>query len=306
MRRLIFEKYEGLRNDFVIVNGRELNAWGRAEANLLPLGLRIAMCDRNAGIGADGVLTLLPPTDERALIRMHVTNSDGSVPEMCGNGLRCVAKWLDDQGLLPSQGALIETDAGMREVMVKGRSVHADMGLAQFTDVADSAAFPGGRMAIKGLAGQGAISVNATPVSMGNPHLVIEHFADGDLAAKVGAELSVLEAYPNGTNVEFIEILGHDQVRVVVYERGVGLTQACGTGACAVAAALVKRGRVTPGVPVGIHLPGGLLLVEVNKPAPEVADFGFPVRMMGPARRVYQGELDLDELAAEQLRNRRG
>jgi len=222
-----FAKLHGLGNDFVLLDLR-----GTAGARP-PLPERaLALCDRHLGIGADGILTLL---DENRLI---IHNADGSVPEMCGNGARCAALWIaTDRCTRPSEAPaeiVLRTDAGPRPCLVQADApgsgfVEVEMGVAE---VSSPRALPGG--------------FTAVPVSTGNPHRVI--FTDGprerllELAQTAGPGLCRAE----DANVEFVARDGEARYLVAVWERGAGLTQACGTGACAVAAAALQRGDVEP------------------------------------------------------------
>src|SRR5438270_1195828 len=248
-----FAKLHGLGNDFVLLDLR-------AGGSPLPRGEAIALCDRHLGIGADGVLTLLPGD------RMLVQNSDGSVPEMCGNGARCAALWMITDGCTrPGSGTVtLLTDAGPRPCVVSASEprrglVEVDMGVAELSAPRRVGAF------------------EALPVSMGNPHRVI--FAEPRLAADIGPALCRDE----NANIEFAARVGPQRYEVGVFERGAGLTQACGTGACAVAAAAVARGEVQRGSPISVRLPGGELTLTVG------AD--NRVRMRGPAELVFLGEL---------------
>jgi diaminopimelate epimerase len=249
-----FAKLHGLGNDFVLL---DLRRGGEA----LATSRAVALCDRNLGIGADGVLTLLPGD------RMLVQNADGSVPEMCGNGARCAALWIATEGCTrPASGeVLLQTDAGPRPCAVDAREpgfghVEIDMGIAQV----------GAPIAIS--------RFEATPVSVGNPHRVI--FAGGDrarLAREAGGPLCLSE----NANIEFVEKLGAQRYGAAVFERGAGLTQACGTGACAVAAAAVARGDALAEEPIEVQLPGGSLHIRVGR--------DYSVRMRGPAQLVFIG-----------------
>lgn len=284
-----FVKLEATGNDFVVVDET-----GTAPA--LPEPLRMAMCDRHRGVGADGVLTVLPAranvvavvdgVELSARYRMHITNPDGSVPEMCGNGLRCVARHLASSGRIATNvPVVVDTDAGARVVVVTEAldAVTIDMGTAdflsprQFTPSLLRTPFVG----VPELEG-----VLATTVSMGNPHLVLEVDTLPDLvtAARLGALLEHdRRRFPERTNIEWV-VDRHDgsgDVDVIVWERGAGLTQACGTGACAVVAALVHAERRAPGTTT-CHLPGGPLSITVSS-------LTAPIFMQGPVRRVFAG-----------------
>lgn len=257
-RRIQFEKWEGLGNDFVLVDAAAVSI-GPDEARVL--------CDRRFGVGADGVLVV----DRRGSVpRMIVWNADGSRPEMCGNGLRCVAAHLAGADVALS----IATDAGE-----KGCAVAA-AGPERFdVTVEMGAARPRGEIAFTVDGREHAF----LDVDVGNPHAIT--FADYDEAAidRVGPAVAV--APPGGTNVEFCRVEA-ERIVVVVWERGVGRTLACGTGACAVAAAACDTGRASFGVPIRVALPGGELTITVTAGS-------RALRMRGPARRVFSGEIDL-------------
>jgi diaminopimelate epimerase len=248
-----FAKLHGLGNDFVLF---DLRAGGAP----LPSARAVELCDRHRGIGADGVLTLLPGD------RMLVQNADGSVPEMCGNGARCAALWIATEGCTrPGSGSMmLLTAAGPRPCTVEAAEarrglVEVDMGIAVLSAPRRIGGF------------------EALPVSMGNPHLVV--FAEPRLAAEVGDGLCRDE----NANIEFAKRTGQQRYEVGVYERGAGLTQACGTGACAVAAAAVARGEAPRGEPIAVRLPGGELILRL--------DADNRVRMRGPAELAFTGEV---------------
>ncbi len=262
---LRFSKWHGLGNDFVLVEG-PVAAPERARR----------ICDRRRGIGADGLVTILPPRTPGAAATMHITNSDGSVAEMCGNAIRCVAKHLAERRGL--SGTLrIDTDAGTKLCTLhrgptgEVAAVSVEMGAARVEGEADFT-----------VAGE---TLHATRVSVGNPHAVLfEREAPSlDRAGRVGPAIE--RAVRGGVNVGFARP-GPDGIDLVVWERGAGLTDACGTGACAAAVASIRRGDVAPGVPVQVRLPGGALEITVS------ADLAR-VTMRGPAERVFEGEADL-------------
>jgi diaminopimelate epimerase len=257
-----FAKLHGLGNDFLLL---DLRAGGEP----LDSARALALCDRHRGVGGDGVLTLLPSREGDA--RMLIQNSDGSVPEMCGNGARCAALWLATEG---GQGAgdrqvLLLTDAGPRPCRVRADSPRS----GQVTVGMGAPRFEGTRA----LGARG----DALSISMGNPHRVL--FGDGDpraLAERYGRELCLAE----GANIEFVARLSPRRYRAVVYERGAGLTEACGTGACAVAAAAIARGEAAAGEDIVIELPGGFLSIRQDSITGELW-------MTGPAELVFEGEL---------------
>ncbi len=255
--RVRFEKWEGLGNDFVLL---------RDTGAVLDDGAVRRLCDRRFGVGADGVL--LVEAGAHGPPRMIVRNADGSRPEMCGNGLRCVAGHL-----LQEAGTLVvATDAGERACEVRrtgddGVEVSVDMGVARAG--ADLVASFGGR------------EHRFATIDMGNPHAITFEPFDEGLVDALGPLVAALPS--GGTNVEFCRGAAGG-ISVVVWERGVGRTLACGTGACAVAAAACDAGRASFGVPVAVSLPGGALEITV---APGTR----AVRMRGPARRVFSGEV---------------
>jgi diaminopimelate epimerase len=260
--RLAFEKWEGLGNDFVLIDA--------AEEGSVPLsdGAVQRLCDRRRGVGADGVLLVTGAA--AGAPRMIVRNADGSRPEMCGNGLRCVAAHLFGQGAGAS--LRVATDAGDRacEVAAAGEGafeVSVEMGAARRG--ADLAAIVDGR------------EHRFLTVDMGNPHAVTFEAYDDRAIDLLGPVVAAIP--PGGTNVELCRDEG-GRIAVAVWERGVGRTLACGTGACAVAAAACDTGRARFGAPVRVALPGGELEITV-------AAGTRTVRMRGPARRVFSGEV---------------
>jgi diaminopimelate epimerase len=265
MRRvaLRFVKYHGLGNDFVLVEGPLMDP-ARARA----------VCDRRRGVGADGVVTLLPPRTAGAAVTMHIYNPDGSVAEMCGNAIRCVAKHLaDTRGL----GGAIRVDTGAG---TKVCTLHRGPDGA-----VDAVAVEMGPARLEGEEEfqVGAERLRAVRVSMGNPHAVLFDDPTPARAAQVGPPIE--RAVRGGVNVGLARP-GSRGIDLVVWERGAGLTDACGTGACAATVAAVRRGDVAAGAPVEVRLPGGALEITV---APDLAR----VTMRGPATRVFAGEADL-------------
>jgi diaminopimelate epimerase len=276
-----FFKYHGLGNDFVVLD--------RTRSGGVPTAAAArAICDRHFGIGADGVLTLLP--GEGADLRMHITNADGSEAEMCGNGIRCVAKHAVDFGLAAGPDVRIATAGGLKICRTDrgpdGRvaTVTVDMG----APILDRPAIPvagTGRMVGEPVA-VGDRTFAVTAVSMGNPHAVIfgpPAEATVAFAARFGPALESRTAlFPRKTNVEFAAV-GPEGIDVAVWERGCGITLACGTGACATAVAAVVNGLAPEGRELPVRLPGGPLAITV---APGLAR----VHMRGPATLVFAGE----------------
>jgi diaminopimelate epimerase len=269
--RLEFIKMEGLGNDFIVVDGSRARITAAAAVRL---------CDRRRGIGGDGVLTV---SRQNGRASMHVYNADGSVAEMCGNGLRCVVLDLAPNG----EAIVVDTGGGERGGQVL-RSGEVKVDLARATLIAEKIE---ARLGDERRAGIG--------ISMGNPHLVLEPFPSGtDLYALAKAHGPALErhpSFPDRVNVGFVEVTGPRSARLVVFERGAGITDACGTGAGAAAVALLRKKRVEG--PVEITLPGGKLIVDVEGDPTGATTLGR-VAITGPAKEVYRGAI---ELAAEEL-----
>jgi diaminopimelate epimerase len=268
--RLRFDKYEGLGNDFVVIDAADDSAVSPSQA--------VALCDRRFGVGADGVLLVLPSRTPRCAARMRVINADGSIPEMCGNGLRCVA--LHEARRSPGAHApsnlsrvelVIDTDAGERACQL-------DAAGAQATVTVDMGAVR--------VDGERALQVDGervvvTLADAGNPHAVLfGDFSRAD-AERLGPRIARHADFPRGVNVEFARV-GGDGIDLVVWERGVGITLACGTGACATVAAGCAKQLTRRGTPVSVRLPGGPLEVTI--------DDGGRATMRGPARHVFSGE----------------
>jgi diaminopimelate epimerase len=262
MGPLGFDKYEGLGNDFVIVDAASDEAW-------TPERVR-ALCDRRFGIGGDGVLLVLPAR-AGGDARMRVVNADGSVPEMCGNGIRCVALHVARQRGKGGGELAIETDAGLRRCAFErdgeAATVTVDMGIVK---VGDDVAID-----VDG------VRVELTKADAGNPHAVTTRAVDRAEFERLGARLTAHAVFSHGANIEFIR---YDAgiLHVIVWERGVGPTLACGTGACAAVAVACRRGIVPVGDFVRVRLPGGDLDVRHE------VDTGRTT-MRGPARHVFAG-----------------
>lgn len=265
--RVRFSKYEGLGNDFILIDGKSLD----------PSVVR-RLCDRHRGVGADGVIAI-DRTGARPYMR--VTNSDGSVPEMCGNGLRCVVLHLVRTGVFArAQSFVVDTDAGPHGCSLDDDLVTVEMAIPSLdpreVPVAADAPLVDAPFAI------GADTLHVTAVSMGNPHAV---FFDevGMRRLELGPAIGADPRFPNGVNVGFARTKG-SSIELFVFERGAGWTEACGTGAAAAAVAAVETGRFARGTAIPVDLPGGRLVLEVG-------ERGRRVRMTGPARHVFDGVL---------------
>ena len=258
-----FTKMQGLGNDYLYV-------YGEAPPGAAELSRRLS--DRHFGAGADGMIYISP--SRRADFRMRIFNADGSEAEMCGNGIRCVGKYVYDRGYTDETHLAIETRAGIRTLDLevrcgKVRSVTVDMGRAETGE--DRTLSAGGG------------TVTGTPVSVGNPHFVV-FTGDGESVRpeELGPLIEKHPSFPEGVNAEFVRVTGENRLRMRVWERGSGVTMACGTGACASAAAAVRKGLCRAGSPVLVELDGGVLEITVG---PDGC-----VRMTGPAESVYEGE----------------
>ena len=275
-----FTKLHGLGNDYVYVNCFEEDLTG---VDLPELARRVS--DRHFGIGGDGLILILP--SERADFRMRVFNNDGSEAKNCGNGLRCVSKYVFDHGLTEKATFTVETLGGIMTPVVslgedgKVEQVTIDMGEPRF----ERAAIP-----MTGIpdeqAREEAIEVDGevftmTAVSMGNPHAIIfvDEVRDEDVA-RYGSKIEFHQWFPERTNVEFIQILNRKEILFRVWERGSGVTLACGTGACAAAVAACLSGKTDREVTV--HLAGGDLMIDWRESDNRVF-------MTGPATEVFSG-----------------
>jgi diaminopimelate epimerase len=259
-----FFKYEGLGNDFVVVDASDEGALSPERA--------VTLCDRRFGIGADGVILVLPPRKDDCDVRMRVINADGSIPEMCGNGVRCVAVHVARARGLFEGSIRVDTDAGESLCAVEDTRgegiVTVDMGVIRL--FGDRALYIDGKRVVVAVA------------DAGNPHAVLfGAFARGDVD-HLGPRLATHPDFPRGTNVEFSHV-GTDGIDLIVWERGVGITLACGTGACATAAVACAKGLLPTGKPIAVRLPGGRLDITISESG--------RATMRGPARFVFSGTL---------------
>lgn len=292
-----FKKYHGLGNDFIVFDGIRHTL---AIEQLSKAKVAALLCDRHLGIGADGLLFVLLPTNlEHARAKMIIINSDGSRAQMCGNGIRCVAKMLHDHHPEIAAGLAslpIETDAGILSCHLTCdhfslvSSVCVNMGAPRLQK--ESLPMLGSGDFIDQEIDADGQCFQATAVSMGNPHLVI--FVDDDkplrlLAEKYGPLLEHHHLFPQRTNVEFARYGKNSEIELVVWERGCGITLACGTGACATVVAAEVTGRHPRGQTAHVRLLGGTLHITVE-------DKLASVLMAGPATEVFGGNLDLPKI----------
>lgn len=285
-----FAKYHGLGNDFLVVDLR--TASPEEAARVQDASTVMALCDRQFGVGADGVLAVLPSlTGDDA--RMRVLNSDGTEAEMCGNGLRCVVKELHERGGIQKDEMAIDTGAGRLVCVVQPDGITVSMGAPRLTRAEIPMVGPLGERCIDQpieIPGQPTRSI--TCVSMGNPHAITfvgSREEARHLAETIGPAVERHAYFPQRTNAEFAHVKSRLEIDLVVWERGAGLTLACGTGACATVVAAILTGRCDEGPAVKVNLPGGSLSIRVM---PALSN----VKMHGPAVHVYDGEIDLARL----------
>lgn len=260
-----FSKYQGTGNDFIFVQGPVEN----------PLELARKLCDRHFGIGADGLM--YASSSDRADIHMHYFNSDGSEARMCGNGLRCFVRYLLDEGIIEKESFIVETAAGLIPVEAHGDHIVLDLPVnrlkldeSELTRTLDAS----GSVNVDG--------VSVYPLFMGTQHAVV--FADPELDIKTwGPKLTKHEIFPQDINVNFVEVLDQNSLKVITHERGAGWTLSCGTGVCA-SAWIAHHTQKTENT-MQVFVPGGALSVMVFE------DF---VRLSGPAVFIAKGEFKED------------
>lgn len=272
-----FAKYHGLGNDFILIDNRS-----SSEPVVTP-EQAVKLCDRNFGIGADGVIFALPG-DNGTDYTMRIFNSDGSEPEMCGNGIRCLAGFLTNlENNTPKNGTYrIQTLAGIITPQITSAGqVRVDMGVPKLLAAEIPTTLrPADQKVINQLMDVAGQSWSVTCVSMGNPHCII--FVE-DVAVPlevIGSQFEHHPVFPQRTNTEFIQVVRRDYLKMRVWERGAGATLACGTGACAALVAGVLTGRCDRTATV--ELPGGCLEIEWSLDR---------LYMTGPAERVFTGQI---------------
>ncbi len=279
-----FSKMEGLGNDFVVFDDRDVKIGNSYSYN----DLSVKLCDRHFGVGADGLIVVLNSTTHD--IKYRIFNPDGSEPQMCGNGMRCFAKFVYENKIVSKEEFTVETLAGtiIPKVNVssngKVETVRVDMG----EPVLEAKKVPfisKNEKAVSEEIEVDGVKLNVTAVSMGNPHAVF--FVDKAtdyLVRTIGSQVEVFERFPEKTNVEFIEVLSKNEMNMRVWERGAGETLACGTGACATLVAAVLNGKTEN--KALIHLMGGDLTIEWNRETNHIFK-------TGPAKLVFNGVLTL-------------
>lgn len=276
-----FQKYQALGNDFILIEtiGREKEI----EEQLTP-DIKVKMCKTKYGIGADGIILL--ESSKTADYKMKLYNSDASEAELSGNGLRCLALFIKYNGISNQDSLNIETDGGITKVQIINDS---RVKVWMPNPVFDRSRIP--------MTGEGECvdcelqfadgsSQQATVVSVGNPHCVIFKPVEVADALEKGPMIEKSKYFPNRVNVEFVEVYDKSHVRAIFYERGAGITEACGTGSCALVAAGIKTGRLQSDIPVKVDTLGGELLVTIRE--------GFSETILeGDAEFVFEGKIDI-------------
>lgn len=274
MTEIKITKMHGCGNDFVFMDYDEFIKTGMTLEELSK-----KLCDRHFGIGADGLIIPVPYDGNDADIQWRYYNSDGTTAQMCGNGMRCFARYVYDKGLVDKKSFAVKTLAGIKkpEILDNGL-IKVNMGKPILQD--DKIPFKGERQI-------GDFKI--TPVSMGNPHCVI--FTDNtplEMAQKYGPELEKHPYFPQKTNVEFVKVISKNEIEMAVYERGCGITLACGTGACASVVASVLNNLTENNVKV--NLPGGAVNIEWQG---SKDDTSHDIFLIGPAQYTFKADFML-------------
>lgn len=275
-----FTKMQGIGNDYIYINCFE-------EKVKNPSEISIQLSERHFGIGSDGIILIEP--SEIADCRMDIYNADGSQAMMCGNGIRCVGKYVYERGIAKKEVLKIDTQSGVKTLFLeihdgKVESLTVDMG-SPYLDVSDIPAIFNKKQVINEPISVDGQEYRITCVSMGNPHCVL-FVDDVDLfnIEKVGKKLEFNSMFPQRANIEFVQVLNKTEIKMRVWERGSGETWACGTGACASAVACAvneKTGRT-----ITVHLKGGDLNIEWDTKTNSVF-------MKGPAKFVFDGTIEI-------------
>ncbi len=260
---LEFTKMQGVGNDYIYLDARN-------QIISQPQKLARFLSNRHFGIGSDGLVLILP-AEVDADVTMAMYNADGSEGLMCGNAIRCVAQWLYEKGEMSGNLVRIATKSGIKVVRrLRDNYYSVNMGTVSV-----------GTINLLGM--QGLVTVD-----VGNPHVV--WFPQFDIQSyniqRLGQKLEHSQVFPNGTNVEFVRVVGKNLLQMRVWERGTGETLGCGTGACAAAVASVVRGVCNREELIRVQLPGGELVVDYS---------GEQVRLLGPAKSVFYGVIEVDD-----------
>ena len=278
MSQINFTKMHGCGNDFVVINALNQELPSLSE-------LAISMCKRRFGVGADQLIIIEKATKDEAIFRMEVLNADGSQVEMCGNALRCIALYAVREGIIASDIMTIETPSGVSHVEIAGDAIRIEVGVPS-TDPNDIGLNQPGPAIDQPVIIRGACR-KMTAISVGNPHAVtflndLERFEFNH----EGSQYENHTLFKNRANIEFIKVLNKNEVNMRVWERGSGETLACGSGACAAAAAAIINKKCES--PLTVHLKGGDLLIEW-------AGEGEPIYMTGPASFVFDSVWNIED-----------
>jgi diaminopimelate epimerase len=284
LKGLDFEKYHGLGNDYILINDIKWNITEEQKSKLA-----IKLCEIHFSIGADGLIFI--SNSDEADIKMRIFNNDGTEAEMCGNGIRCFSKYVYEHNIVRKEEIKIETLKGIlvaRNKIIDENivSVQIDMG----PPILKCEEIP---VIIESLSNKCINEpiviidkvFNFTAVSMGNPHAVIfiDTQLNDDELNMYGATIESHKQFPNKTNVEFVQVISDDESVVRVFERGVGITKSCGTGACASVVAGSILGKFKKNSPITVHNDGGNLIITYT---------GKTVLMEGPVEKVFSGILE--------------
>ena len=283
MKKLRFTKMHGISNDYVYIS-----TFDQPEEDWEQLAIRLS--DRRTGIGGDGIILVCP--SDVADAKMRIFNADGSEGMMCGNGIRCVGKFVYDKGLVPADKTTVTIDtlSGIKTLELtvrdgKVQSARVDMGAAILTPAEIPVVFDKEKMIDEGLTVDGR-EWRVTAVSMGNPHCVtFVDDVDGLALEKIGPHFEHHPAFPERVNTEFVKVIDDHTLQMRVWERGSGETWACGTGACATAVAACLNGFCKKGEDITVRLRGGDLVINYTDET---------VIMTGPASTVFEGEVEIE------------
>ena len=287
LERLEFEKYHGLGNDYVLINDLEWNIPEEKKSKLA-----IKLCEFHFSIGADGLIFVCK--SDKADIKMRIFNNDGTEAEMCGNGIRCFSKYVYENSIVRKEEIKIETLKGImvaRNIITEEKviSVQIDMGppILNYEEIPVISESLSNKCINEPIAILDKI-FNFSAVSMGNPHAVIfiKTQLNDDELNMYGATIESHERFPNKVNVEFVKVISDEEAIVRVFERGVGITNSCGTGACASVVAGSLLGIFKKNTPITIHNDGGDLRITYSK----------TVLMEGPVNKVFTGVLEKMEI----------
>lgn len=280
MTILKFTKMHGLGNDFMVIDGINQTF----DASQAPL---VLWSNRNTGVGFDQLLLVEPSNSEAVDFRYRIFNADGSEVEQCGNGARCFVRFVTDKGLTDKRQIVVETSSGVIIPSLNDNGlISVNMGKPRFEPAEIPFITSSGEAAdaLTHLVMLGLESVPVSCINVGNPHAVI--LVDDVATAPVsrwGEAIETHPQFPDRVNVDFMQVIDEQHIKLRVFERGTGETLACGTGSCAAVVAGIRLGFLDAGVPIKVSLPGGELFIEWQP--------GDDIMMTGPAQTVFEGEL---------------